>query len=375
MIVSLLRKLFKRKPKKKHIPDDLLVDILCKLPVKSLVRFKAVHSDWSSLISAPEFCRRHLQYHVKRTGQKYGTIQAGNKHTLHPSLTLRIMSNCGIVGDHELVEIQNIYGKPVFDHYDYPKLFGCCNGLLLISLSSHSESFILWNPTLRQHRKIDRKDGYWSPEMYKAGLGYDSLNHNYKIVVAEASKLHKNSIDLQIYDLKKSSWKTRNYDFPYKFKLHNNTPVITLPNGILHWHVKRMANGQSVILCFDSVDEIFKEVPLPKNTYDFCFISSLDGCLCIGITESDFDINVWKMRKYGIKKSWIKLKNSFPNIDNCRRYLMPFGVLENNQVVMNLNTTAIAIFDVTSTTVIIDIDIARLGIGILFGTHIIFMNG
>ncbi|XP_050205661.1 F-box protein CPR1-like [Mercurialis annua] len=330
------------------IPHDLLLDILCRLPVKSLVRFKTVHSEWFSLISNPQFCRQHLQFHAKQTGQKYGAIELRDRHTLHPSLFLRIID---IVDNHhhdyELVEIQNVYDKLVFKRYDYPKLLGCCNGLLLISLSTCLENFILWNPTIREYRRIHREnhDRPLFNVMYMAGIGYDSLNNNYKIVVAESYKFHKDSIEVHIYDLKKSSWEARNYYFPYKFVL-GNTPVITLPNGILHWHVKTKDEGRNVILSFDLAEEIFNEVPLPENIYDFSYLSSLDGCLSIGIRRRFAPIYVWKMREYGIKKSWIKLTISFPIKYRCLGYLMPFEILENYKVVMNVDTKDIAIFDV-----------------------------
>ncbi|XP_050230297.1 F-box/kelch-repeat protein At3g23880-like isoform X2 [Mercurialis annua] len=301
----ILCKLFKWKEKKENssIRHDLLVEILCRLPAKSLVRFKAVHSDWFSLISDPQFCHRHLQH--QRPCQKYGTIQVRNTHTLHPSLSLRIMST--VDDDHQLVEIQKAFGMEVYGNSLFPSLLGSCHGLLLTSVSFWLENFILWNPTIREYQKIHRKifAGSKSNTVAMAGLGYDSLNHNYKIVAAVSYRWQQNtSIEVDIYDLNKSYWKTKNCHFPYESK-SLITPAITLANGVPHWHVKRKNNDQSVILSFDLVDEIFKEVPLPYNILDFNFMSAVDGYLCIGIRNSPMDpLHVWKMREYGMKKSW-----------------------------------------------------------------------
>ncbi|KAL0000873.1 hypothetical protein SO802_014654 [Lithocarpus litseifolius] len=49
--------------KVKELPEDILVDILMTLPIKSLVRFKCVCNSWLSLITYPRFVRRHLNYH------------------------------------------------------------------------------------------------------------------------------------------------------------------------------------------------------------------------------------------------------------------------------------------------------------------------
>ncbi|XP_055959575.1 F-box/kelch-repeat protein At3g23880-like [Mercurialis annua] len=345
-IMTLLCKVFKQK--ENNIRHDLLVEILRRLPVKSLVRFKAVHSHWFSLISSPQFCHQHLQY--QRPDQKYGTIQVGNTHTLHPSLSLRVIDTVDY--DHQLVEIQKAFGSwEVFGNYAYPMLLGSCNGLLLTSFSLYLEDFILWNPTIREYRNINRKIpvGPKFGTKFMAGLGYDNLSYNYKIVAAESRNLpQKTSIEFDIYDLRKSSWKTRNCHFPYKFK-SLTTPAITLANGIPHWHFKRMANDQSVILCFDLVEEIFKEVPLPDNILDFKFMSAVDGYLCIGIRNLPMGpLHVWKMREYGTKKSWYALKISFPNKFRCFSYLMPLGFLEKGQVVMSLDTVGIAIFGVAT---------------------------
>ena len=44
------------------IPEDVVVDILLRLPVKSLLRFKCVRKNWCALIKSPSFIREHFQY-------------------------------------------------------------------------------------------------------------------------------------------------------------------------------------------------------------------------------------------------------------------------------------------------------------------------
>ncbi|XP_050205685.1 F-box/kelch-repeat protein At3g06240-like [Mercurialis annua] len=352
MIISLLYKLFKPKEQKQnsststpHIPHGILLNILSRVPAPSLLRFKPVNRAWYSLISSEELRRRHLQHHVKRLDQTYGTIQVGHTHTLYPSLSLRIMSNIHI-DDHQLVEIQRIYGEVSYGYYLRPQLLGSCNGLLLISLSPYLSSFILWNPTIREHRIIDRQITNRS-DMCMAGLGYNSLNDDYKIVVAEFSNLQNNSIQVQIYNLKESSWKTIKCDnFPYKF-ISFTTPAASLVNGIPHWHVKRINNGQGVVISFDLAEEKFEEIDLPENILDFTCMSALDGCLCIGIRKYFWHpIYVWKMRDYGIKKSWFKLKFSLHTEIGGENYLMPLGFLQKDLVVANFDRVIIAIFNV-----------------------------
>ncbi|XP_050229568.1 F-box protein CPR1-like [Mercurialis annua] len=354
MIISSLCKLFERNEIKEnnsrpYIPDDLLLNILSRVPATPLLRFKSVNRDWYSLISSNEFRQRHLQHHADHPDQRYGIIQIGNAHTLQPSLLLRIM---GIADDHhELVEIGKVHGHQlVFGSFFSPRVFGSCNGLLLISLSLDLQDFIVWNPTIRAHRKIDRNisDGPRDDVLYMAGLGYNCLNDNYKIVVAESGNLHDNSIEVQIYDLKLSSWKIIKRYFPYEFK-SSTTPATTMANGIPHWHVKRMIDDdQSVILSFDLVAEKFEEINLPENILNFNYMSAIDGCLCIGIRESlSRPVYVWQMREYGRKNSWIKLEIVLPHVVRGGLYSMPIGFLGTDQVVMSLGRAWLAIFDVS----------------------------
>ncbi|XP_050205715.1 uncharacterized protein LOC126655536 [Mercurialis annua] len=176
-------------------------------------------------------------------------------------------------------------------------------------------------------------------DMYMAGLGYNNLNGDYKIVVAESCNLHNNLIEVQIYDVKLDFCKTIKCDFPYKFISHT-TPAVTHANGIPHWHVKRANNnGHSVILSFNLVAERFEEIALPENIFDFKFISALDGCLCIGLRDSLSDpFYVWKMGEYGRKNCWIKLEIVYHR--KTRSCLMPLGFLE-DQIVMNLDRVSL----------------------------------
>jgi hypothetical protein len=44
-------------------PNEVVINILSQLPVKSLIRFKYVSRTWSSLISSPNFIAAHLKFY------------------------------------------------------------------------------------------------------------------------------------------------------------------------------------------------------------------------------------------------------------------------------------------------------------------------
>ncbi|KAI5660056.1 hypothetical protein M9H77_28849 [Catharanthus roseus] len=51
---------------KVNIPQDALTEILLRLPVKSLIRFKCVSKSWFSLLTSPLFIDMHLKFSLTR---------------------------------------------------------------------------------------------------------------------------------------------------------------------------------------------------------------------------------------------------------------------------------------------------------------------
>uniref|UniRef100_A0A0D9WMC3 F-box domain-containing protein n=1 Tax=Leersia perrieri TaxID=77586 RepID=A0A0D9WMC3_9ORYZ len=49
------------------IPEEIVEQILLRLPVKSIVRFRSVCKSWQSMIADPRFTRLHLQFHQSTT--------------------------------------------------------------------------------------------------------------------------------------------------------------------------------------------------------------------------------------------------------------------------------------------------------------------
>jgi hypothetical protein len=59
-----------KKTQTAELPEELVLDeILIRLPVKSLLRFKCVSKAWRTAISDPSFIRTHLQLSASRWQQ------------------------------------------------------------------------------------------------------------------------------------------------------------------------------------------------------------------------------------------------------------------------------------------------------------------
>ncbi|KAK4346208.1 hypothetical protein RND71_032547 [Anisodus tanguticus] len=54
--------------------EENLIDILSRLPVKSLLRFNCVYESWKKLISEPYFKKKYLNHAKNQLNEMYGEI-------------------------------------------------------------------------------------------------------------------------------------------------------------------------------------------------------------------------------------------------------------------------------------------------------------
>ncbi|XP_016496377.2 F-box/kelch-repeat protein At3g23880-like [Nicotiana tabacum] len=120
------KKLHKRSVTEKDtfgLPYDILSDILIKVPVKSLLRFKSISKPWNAIISGDESPLK-------------------NSHVL-----------CSL------------------------------DGLVLLDINMLDETFALWNPSTRQHQTLRCPYLINSTRARACGLCYDCTVHDYKVIL------------------------------------------------------------------------------------------------------------------------------------------------------------------------------------------------
>ncbi|KAG8390674.1 hypothetical protein BUALT_Bualt01G0108200 [Buddleja alternifolia] len=283
-------------------PEEIITEILSRLPVKSLLKFRCVSKSWRSLISTKHFIKSHLTISTKNTKFNHHSIIST---LLHPYYTLK---SCSL---HSLLYNPITYAVD----FDYPmknpknsvRIVGCCNGLVCIAING--KYFFLWNPSTKQHKKLPDVDGKMKNDLFitKYGFGYDECNDDYKVVgiVSGFFSVGRFETMVKVYSLRTNSWKKIEV-FKDGLPFDINGKFVS---GKLHWGRRNGSNSKWDVVYFDLDSEICGTVEQPSYV-EGGFSPSLGvlgECLCVLCDFPETSVDVWVLKRYGVKESWDKV--------------------------------------------------------------------
>ncbi|XWS15483.1 hypothetical protein CRYUN_Cryun34aG0004400 [Craigia yunnanensis] len=332
---------------------DVITDILYRLPVNTLVRFKSLSKPCCSLIDHPDFVRAHL----------------------NRSIQTRTNLNIILKGLH-LYSVE-------FDSLDtavpleYPlsngagtEVFGSCNGLLAFRITD--KNLALYNPSTRQFRRspfseIDPPPGESCKSGYVFyGFGQDVKTNDYKVV--RMVQFNKNDdeddggyffdYEVKVYSLKNDSWRKitklpcyLRFMFQFFYHLLHRRGYGVLAGGVLHWVMPpRIELGmRNRIVGFDLGTEEFVEVPQPEcaDRNYLLDVGVLEGCLCAICNYDQVSVDVWVMKEYRVKESWTRLLSvQKTRAINILTFLRPLAYSKYcDKVMLEINNQKFAWYD------------------------------
>ncbi|KAL7088552.1 hypothetical protein ACP275_13G134000 [Erythranthe tilingii] len=323
------------------LPFELVEDILRRLPVKSLKRFRAVAKLWCSLIDSENFVKMHLQRSV-----------ASNSHR---SLVLGGLAVYSV--DLDSLDKAHVV-KPPFYYKTVDCISNSCNGIVLVI----SDPPVLWNPISRDYKVLPQcsaeyptVDEYYTKTT--CGFGYDSINDDYKIVRvveyrSKISHVWMNSKTM-IYGLKSNSWREIE-DFPYPLpflKGHWRAFV----SGAMHTLVEEYDRGyRARIMAFSVESEKHYEVAMPPGFRTRIFelnLDSIEGRLCLVCTNRSRAV-IWVMNEYGVKESWTKLVSICPPLIEEGDFVKPLAYSgERDKILLNCEDKRLFWYDLRKKSV------------------------
>lgn len=281
-----------------YFAEHLLAEILCCLPVKTLLRFRCVSKLWCSLIDSPRFVKSHLK---RSTECKTNTGVIISRH-----ITYSVPMDFGSLDNATAIEID----EPLKTLLRNTQAVGSCNGLHC--LFNIAVDMFLWNPATRKCIKLPpvptefRRPLEFGRGSY-CGFGYEAVNDDYKVLrILRPDDQNFSGYKVTVYSLKTNSWK-RLQNLSSHFGLVG--PWGMFVSGAVHWITVKPLGSESCpsILAFDVGAENYREVQMPHNIGEEMSLGTFAESLCIIEFHLDIHINVWVMKDYGVGNSWCKL--------------------------------------------------------------------
>lgn len=142
-----------------ELVEDILFDILLRLPTSSLIQFNCINKKCLSLISDRQFVR--VRAKLNRSLREHSTACYRRLLASNPFNSVNYEALAEDVHGHGNEEV---VAASAITELDYPvkvpankmsiSFVGSCDGLvcLLLEEADDDVSFILWNPTTRQSR-------------------------------------------------------------------------------------------------------------------------------------------------------------------------------------------------------------------------------
>lgn len=349
------------------LTDDLVIEILQRLPVKPLLRCKSVSKPWLSLISSPSFIKSQLSFAIATT-----TASAANQTLIaHSSDTLLSLIN--LASQQTVAHLDFPFSEAdeppvsqgdVSDPYisiinaacrqlliQFPEREGLClsdDALLvgsacgIVCVRSRCDNLYLWNPATKQSKIIP------SPKLDSGvfrdslGFGFDQIGDDFKIVRVVLPYLYA-----EVYSANMNVWRLVEVE-PIDMPGLNNDFEVCL-NGFLC-----SVGSRHGMMTFDLNKEVFTcGIKLPATTFGTSFedikgfganarITDFNDCISVIIYKNygnGCKINLWMLddeacfRRGGFEASWTLMLN----IDVSLPVLFVHGYFNSGDILLLLD--------------------------------------
>uniref|UniRef100_A0A8R7USA0 F-box domain-containing protein n=2 Tax=Triticum urartu TaxID=4572 RepID=A0A8R7USA0_TRIUA len=144
------------------LPDDLIVEILSRLPLKSFCRFKCVCKPWLAFSSDPNYRKKLPKIPTGLFCQYQDSDKKATKLLSQPRNVEKIDGALSFLPDHPQLELMD-----------------CCNGLVLCMRRSMDWSrrtitchFIVCNPATREWTRLPDTRPYQEHAVFEAMLAF-----------------------------------------------------------------------------------------------------------------------------------------------------------------------------------------------------------
>ncbi|OMO97481.1 hypothetical protein COLO4_14583 [Corchorus olitorius] len=344
-----------------YLPEDLILEILIRLPVKSLARFRCVCKHWHSFLTNHKFATNHMiRAQENPNAQKVICFNFDSSlYRVNPDKfeTLIYFDKRNMISVNPSA-YDKITTLPTEKNSKMLlATLGSCNGLIFLNYGWRI--FYLFNPVTGECRRYlfnqprpeydHRRGGDKLKLKAIFAFGYDSSTEDYKFV---RFRTDEESFRLRVFSLENNSWrkpKTNVQDTPNQLIIPNLEilPAVQV-GGFLHWQV--ISPNPDSIFTLDLAQEKFGQlINIPRDPNEeakIIGVGVLHGCLCvtrksIGYTQG---CSIWAMKEYGVAESWTKLiKLKALRLDRTR--VFPICYIKEGRVLLVQNDYETILYD------------------------------
>ncbi|XP_021775654.1 F-box protein At5g49610-like [Chenopodium quinoa] len=326
------------------LSDDVLIEILKRLPLKSLVRFICICKSWFSLLTSPSFMSILAAFNSKKS-QKFLLFKE--------PIYLHCKANHTMFFAYDSDNLTREFDR-VFPFTRSHFVVSSADGLLCLynfyDKHQNKSPLILWNPSIKKHRVVDvppievQNTAGGFPKLI-FGFGFDSCSCSYKVVrVSYSIRYTGNCFLSEVYSISDGEWSCLGLTkVPYSITTIRWRGMCL--NGVVHWICNLNVN-----LDTDPNDRVYRmiwtlalgngesgEIMLPKE-----LVNMPDGSLrvvmvprngkeVLGVIHIRDDIfSLWVMENYGVKAVKLFSVNFYDSIKNDMNVL----VISDHEVVV-----------------------------------------
>ncbi|KAE9590361.1 hypothetical protein Lal_00028031 [Lupinus albus] len=290
-----------------ELGEDLVENILLRLSVKSLVRFKCVDRSWDVLFKTPTFVKNHL--HINRNEEIL--MISHNHHYKWVNIVKNSTST-----------VDTTYLFPDFNSENYVdgSVFtfntqGHCNGVLCICLTFKHEiipgegihKFYLWNPATREVKVVPPPPLPYCTDQYDCIFGFgadpNSIN-DLKVVNLIFQDKNNLSTYVVLYNLITNSWTFITTDLISVVPNHFSCDLKGfLAKGFCYWIISLGCFDDEKILRFNFRNNQFHILKRPPTSVGFYldFINEVNDSTAYVVHgfEENFShkVEIWILEK------------------------------------------------------------------------------